>query len=330
MDKARAAHQRKPRPSYRERAAAAPASVRGESRPPGTPQFARRKRPTLEGYRATIENHIIPKIGSVKAQRLTASTVQAFYADLHEQGVGARTVQLCYLRLSQALSLAVKWGTLYRNVCDAVDAPRVTHKRGRAWSADEARRFLVASKDTNLEALWVLIATTGLRRGEGLGVRWQDLDLDDRTLRVAQSVVIYKNKPIVQEPKSDAARRVVKLDPETVALLRTHRERQDAQRGALGPIWHDNDFVFCTGDGKVLNPNNLYRTLDVIMEKAKVPRIRLHDLRHSHATLLFAAGTPIKVVSERLGHAKTSITLDTYAQPTRTCCRGCRTARWTW
>jgi site-specific recombinase XerC len=98
-------------------------------------------------------------------------TVQAFYADLHEQGVAARAVQLCHLRLSQALSQAVKRGTLYRNVCDPVDAPRVTHKRGRAWTAEEARRFLAASEGTNLEALWVLIATTGLRRGEGLGVR---------------------------------------------------------------------------------------------------------------------------------------------------------------
>jgi integrase len=275
---------------------------------------AYRVRPTtLEDYQATIDNHIIPRIGGVKAQRLTASTVQAFYAELHEQGVGARTVQLCHLRLSQALAQAVKWGTLYRNVCDAVDAPRVTPKRGKAWSAEEARRFLAASAGNNLEPLWVLIATTGLRRGEALGVRWQDLDLDARTLRVTQAVVLYQNKPIVQEPKSPAARRVVKLDPETVTLLREHRTRQDAQRAALGRLWHDHDFVFCTGDGKVLNPNNLYRTLDAIMERAQVPRIRLHDLRHSHATLLLAAGTPLKVVSERLGHAKTSITLDTYA-----------------
>jgi integrase len=125
--------------------------------------------------------------------------------------------------------------------------------------------------------------------------------------------VIYQNTPIVQEPTSPAARRTIKLAPETVAMLPTHRTAQLERRLALGLIWHDHDFVFCTGDGKVLNPNNLYRTLDAIMARAEVPRIRLHDLRHSHTTLLLAAGTPIKVVSERLGHAKTSNTIDIYA-----------------
>jgi integrase len=251
--------------------------------------------------------------GEVWAQRLTADTVQAFYSDLRARGVGARTVQLCHLRLCQALSQAVKWGILHRNVCDAVDAPRVTHAPGKVWTADDARRFIAAGEGTNLEALWVLVATTGLRRGEALGVRWQDLDLDDRTMRVRQSVVIYKNKPIIQEPKSAAARRVVKLDPETVAMLRSHRAQQLERRLALGPIWHELDLVFCTGDGKALNPNNLYRILDKVMARAGVPRIRLHDLRHSHTTLLLAAGMPIKAVSERLGHAKASTTLDTYA-----------------
>jgi integrase len=268
---------------------------------------------TLEDYEATIENHIIPRLGSVKAQRLTADAVQAFYSDLREQGVGARTVQLCHLRLSQALAQAVKWGILHRNVCQAVDAPHVTPKRGKVWTAEEARRFLAAGAGTQLEALWVLIATTGLRRGEALGVRWQDLDLDERILRVRQSVVIYQNKPVMQEPKSPSARRTIKLAPEAVAMLRTHRTAQLECRLALGSLWHDNDLVFCTGDGKVLNPNNLYRTLDKVMARAGVPRIRLHDLRHSHTTLLLAAGTPIKAVSERLGHAKTSTTLDIYA-----------------
>jgi integrase len=275
---------------------------------------AHRVRPTtLEDYEATIENHIIPHLGNVTAQRLTADAVQSFYSDLRERGIGARTVQLCHLRLSQALSQAVKWGILHRNVCDAVDTPHVTPKRGKVWTAEEARRFLAASAGTHLEAFWVLVATTGLRRGEALGVRWQDLDLDARTLRVAQSVVIYKHKPIIQEPKSAAARRTVKLDPETVTTLRAHKATQNARRLELGPIWQDNDLVFTTGEGKLLGPNNLYRILNATITRAGVPKIRLHDLCHSHTTLLLAAGTPLRVVSERLGHAKTSITLDTYA-----------------
>jgi integrase len=103
------------------------------------------------------------------------------------------------------------------------------------------------------------------------------------------------------------------LLPETVTALRTHKATQNARRLELGPCWYDNDLVFATGDGKLLNPNNLYRNLNAIIADAGVPKIRIHDLRHSHATLLLAAEQPLKVVSERLGHAKTSITLDTYA-----------------
>lgn len=128
---------------------------------------------------------------------------------------------------------------------------------------------------------------------------------------------------MIQEPKSQAAKRTNDLDPATVAELRARKEHQAFRRKSAA-FWHDNDFVFCTGDGKLLNPNNLYRTLDVIMERAKVPRIRLHDLWHTRAMLLLAAGTPIKAVSERLGRSKTSIALDTYA----TCCRICRIAPW--
>lgn len=150
-----------------------------------------------EGYRAKIDNHLIPNIGGVQAQRLTAGAVQALYSKKREKGVGARTMQLCHLRLSQALSQATKWGILQRNVRNAVNAPHVTHKPGKVWTAEEAQRFLAAGEGTNLEAFWVLMSTGGRRRGAGLGVRWQDLDLDARKLKVRQPVVIYKNKPIV-------------------------------------------------------------------------------------------------------------------------------------
>src|SRR5215210_8326204 len=138
-----------------------------------------------------------------------------------------------------------------------------------------------------------------------LGVRGSR---DAGTLPVAQAMVIHKGSPVVQQPTSPVARRVVKLPPETVTALRTRRKVQNARRLQLGEIWHDNDLVFATGEGKLLHPSNLYRTLDAIMARAQVRRTRLHDLRHSHTTLPLAAGTPIKVVSERLGHAKTSIT----------------------
>ncbi|MDP9363206.1 MAG: site-specific integrase [Chloroflexota bacterium] len=275
---------------------------------------APRVRPTtLDGYRATVEKHIVPALGSFPAQRLSPSAVQDFYAAKLAEGLGARSVQMCHLRLSQALAQGVRWGVLHRNVCDAVDAPRVAHKPGKTWTAEETRTFLAAAEADALHPLWSVAATTGLRRGELLGVRWRDLDLDRRTLTVRQCVVLWRGAPMIQHPKSAASRRTVKLLPETAVALRSHRLRQTERRWRAGTLWHDNDLVFCTGEGKPLNPNNLLRAYKAVIGKASVPNIRFHDLRHTHATLLLRAGQPVKVVSERLGHAKTSITLDTYA-----------------
>jgi integrase len=124
---------------------------------------------------------------------------------------------------------------LYRNVCDAVDAPKVSHKPGKVWTAEEAQRFLAATEGDTLEPFWLVVVTTGLRRGEALGLRWADLDLDARILHVAQSVVVHKGAPVIQEPKSAAARRVVKLLPETVSALRA---QGDAERAPTGTRTH--------------------------------------------------------------------------------------------
>lgn len=267
---------------------------------------------TLEDYGATIRKHVKPALGHVPVQALTTATVQKFYSDRIDAGVGSRTVQLCHLRLSQALALAVREGIVSRNVCAAAEKPRQRHKPGVTWTAEEARRFLAKAGTDTYWPLWLLALKTGLRRGELLGVRWQDLDLDRGTLTVQQTIGVLAGAPHVKLPKTDAGRRVVRLSADVVAALKEHRKAQ-VERQLAAEAWAEGDLVFCTGEGKPLNPNNLYRNYDALIAGAGVPRIRLHDLRHTHATLLLAAGTPIKAVSERLGHSKTSITLDTYA-----------------
>ena len=268
---------------------------------------------TLEDYRATIAKHLIPGLGGVPVQRLTPAAVQAFYAAKLAGGCGPRTVQLCHLRLSQALKQGVRWGTVPRNVCDSVEAPRAVPARGRTWTPADARRFLADAETDGLHPLWLLALTTGARRGELLGLRWGDCDLAKGTVGVRQSVVICGNRPIIQAPKSRAGGRTVGLPPEAVAALKAHRARQNAARLAAGQVWDDHDLVFATGAGGPLNPANVVRSYARIVARAGVPRIRFHDLRHTHATWLIAGGQPITNVSERLGHAKTSITLDTYA-----------------
>jgi integrase len=268
---------------------------------------------TLEDYEATLRVHALPALGAIPVQKLTPTIVQQFYSDKLSAGASPRTVQLCHLRLSQVLAQGVRWDLLPRNVCAVTEPPRVTYKPGKTWTADDAQRFLAASDADTYHPLWLVALTTGLRRGELLGVRWQDLDLNKRTLRVAQTVTVLKGAPHIQTPKSASALRTVTLPPETVAALSAHRVRQLERRLLAGGAWQDHDLVFCTGEGKPINPPNIARNYGKIIDAAGVPKIRLHDLRHTHATLLLTNGLPVKVVSERLGHAKTSITMDTYA-----------------
>ncbi|MDP9364704.1 MAG: site-specific integrase [Chloroflexota bacterium] len=271
------------------------------------------KAATLEDYEATVRVHVLPELGSVPVQRLTAARVQSFYAAKLAAGASPRTVQLCHLRLSQALKQGVAWGLVPHNACASVRAPRVTYKRFETWNPDEARAFLAAAEGDALSPLWLLALSTGMRRGELLGLRWRDVDLDAGTLSVRQCLIPSKGGPVLAEPKTAAARRLVRLPAEAIAALREHRRRQVERRLALGSLWRDLDLVLCTGEGNVVNPANVDRSFARLVRAAGVRRIRFHDLRHTHATWLLAAGQPVKVVSERLGHARVSITLDTYA-----------------
>ena len=273
-----------------------------------------RVRPTtLEDYRYTVTKHIIPALGSIPVQRLTAPQVQAFYAAMRDAGRGARTVQLAHMRLSQALKQGVKWGTVARAVTEMVDPPRSKAKPGLTWTTDEAQRFLDVADADGLSPLWVLTLATGARQGELLGLRWEDLDLTRGTLSVRQAVAVHKGRVIFQEPKSRAAVRTIALPVEAVAALRSHRVRQATDRLALPIPYVDHDLVFATALGGPYHPSNVLRSFYKLIGRAGVPRITYHGMRHTHATWLIASGTPITTVSDRLGHAKSSITLDTYA-----------------
>ncbi len=267
---------------------------------------------TAEDYAATIRVHILPTLGNVLVQRLTVPQVQAFMSGKREAGASPRTVQLCYLRLSQALKYAVASGILERNVCEAIKSPKVVYRRGDPWAVDEGQRFLEAAADDGLSPLWLLALTTGMRKGELLGLRWRDLDWERATVQVHQTVTTYKGAATIQEPKTVTARRTVRLMPEAVASLKEHRKAWATRKLAAGPLWHDTDLITCTAIGTPVHPSNVDRSFQAIIARASLRRIRFHDLRHTHATWLLTSGTPLKVVQERLGHAKPSITLDVY------------------
>jgi integrase len=279
-------------------------------------------RPTThDHYARMVTAYVVPAIGATRLQSLTPAKLNAFYADLLAggrrsrpgTGLAPKTVRHVHTMLHKALGDAVRWGKLTRNIADLADPPRPATPEMRVWSPAQLREFLDSVRDDRLFAAWMLLVTTGMRRGEVLGLRWQDVHLDPGRLSVVQTVTLVNDRPTLSEPKTAKGRRSVALDPATVAALRAHRACQVEERLAAGPVWIDSGHVFTPLDGTVIHPNRLSSWFSQHARAAGLPPIRLHDLRHSYATAALAAGIPAKVVSERLGHANVSITLDTYS-----------------
>jgi len=274
---------------------------------------------TLQQYTSLINAHLVPALGTVPLAKLQPAHLTAMYADKRENGrrdgnggLAPRSVRHLHVVLHEALDFAVKQQMIVRNVADAVDAPRFARKEMLTWTAENARAFLTTAEGDTYSPIWLLMLTTGLRRGEALGVRWQDFDAVKGVLHIRQTIIDVGGHPIVSTPKTNAGRRTVRLSPTCVAALKEHKKWQAARRLAASE-WQDTELIFTTGEGKPIQPRVFSRAFDVLQGKAKVPRIRLHDLRHTHATLLFNDGKNIKMISQRLGHSDVGITLAVYA-----------------
>jgi integrase len=229
-----------------------------------------------------------------------------------------RSVRYVHTILHRALADAVRWGRLARNPADAADAPRerAAGKRAvEAWSVADLRLLLDASRSSGdrYYAAWVVLATTGARRGEVLGLRWCDVDLEQARASVVQTVVAIRHEVSFGTPKTAAGRRPLSLDAGTVAVLREWRARQAEERLKLGPGYRDHDLVFAKVTGEPLHPERFSREFDRRVERWRLPRLSLHGLRHTWATLALEAGVHPRVVQERLGHSTVAITLQTYS-----------------
>ena len=227
------------------------------------------------------------------------------------------TVKAVHVVLHKAFGAAVKWGRLAKNPADHADPPRVAVEADdmQTWNASQLRSFLEVTGSSNdrSHALWVLLATTGMRRGETLGLRWQDVDLDAGRLRIVQTVLSINGKISVSEPKTARGRRPIALDPATVAVLREHRRRMLEERLLVGPDHSDEGLVFHRPDGSALRPETVSTTFLRRQRTLDLPRLTLKGLRHTWATLALEQGIHPKVVQERLGHSTIGITLDIYS-----------------
>lgn len=285
----------------------------------------RLKPSTWASYEKNVRVHVLPTLGRIPLQQLSAHHLDRLYAQLRKtgkatkhgggEGLSPRTVRYVHTIVKAALADAERKGLVARNAAAAASPPssKVDEQVMRTWSAPELARFLDGTRDDDQGALWAFLAMTGCRRGEALGLRWSDVDLDRGRAHIVTTVGKVAGQVVEGSTKTAAGRRVVALDPNLVQQLREHRADQDEQRQLLGAGYRDDGRVFAHPDGTVLYPEGVSRRFLAAAERLGLPRIRLHDLRHTWATLALQAGVHPKVVQERLGHASVTITLQTYS-----------------
>jgi integrase len=281
---------------------------------------SRIKPSTLDSYRQNMAIHVLPALGRRPLQQLTAAMLNALYADLLARGNGRgplspKTVSYIHTIVHKALADAVDAGVLPRNVAERPKPPRPNRQGGRgiqSWRPEELSRFLAHVRGTRLEAAWRLAAMTGMRRGEILGLRWADVDLDRARLSVRHAVVSVAYAVLESTPKTHHAR-VIDLDSETVEILRGYKRRQEAERDEWGADYRGRDLVVAKETGDPIHPHSFSQAFERLVRRVGLRRIRLHDLRHTHATIAVRAGVPVKVISERLGHKSPAFTLKQYA-----------------
>lgn len=277
---------------------------------------------TLESYARYLTLHVIPAIGGVHLQGLGPSHLNKLYGDLlangRKDGTGGlspRTVRYIATIIHAALDDGVRWGRLVVNPADRADPPSASAARApemKTWSGSEPARFLDLTSADRLHPAFLTVATTGAHRGEVLGLRWSDIDLDRASASIRQQVTAIRHKVVVTSKTKTGRGRQIELDARTVAALRTWRATQAQERLLLGAGYQDHGLIFCRPDGAPLHPERFSREFDRRVARHRLPKIRLHDLRHTWATLALEAGVDVKVVSERLGHASANITWSSY------------------
>jgi integrase len=272
---------------------------------------------TLQLYSYICRIHLIPAIGKITLTELKPQHLQKLYSEKLSSVLSARTVQICHVAIHKALKNEVRTNLLSRNVADAVDKPKIQRPEMHPMTESDLSRFLEAAKQGDYYALFYTYLFTGMRRSELLAVRWCDVDLLGMQISVSRTMQYLngvENHVTFKEPKSKKSRRLIALSPSTVFVLEEHGKAQDRMRESLQlqPIT-ENDLVFSHWDGSPLLPDSITHAWVKLVRKCGLRGIRLHDARHTHATIMLKQGVHPKIVQERLGHANISTTLDTYS-----------------
>jgi integrase len=276
------------------------------------------KASTYASYTHIVNSHIIPHLGSIRLEELTPRRVEGFYGDL-KAGKGSprplspKTIGNVAGVLQTALRDAVRWGLLAMNPISEARRPASRTREMKAWEPEELAAFVEASRIDRQGPIWHLAATTGLRRGEILGLRWSDIDLDHGTITVRNTRVRAGDLIVEESPKTAKSRRTISIDKQTVEALRRLKVQQAQHKLAHGDIWqNDENYIAIEEDGQPTHPHTFSVRFRRLVHRAGLPTIRFHDLRHSYVVAARRAKIDTKTISERIGHADTSVTLRVY------------------
>lgn len=276
---------------------------------------------TWTSYEAYLRLYVVPRIGDLPLQSITRNQLRILYSELEVNGrlrggggLKRKTVHNIHITLLKALGDAEEDQLISRN--PAVRAHRTgadDRAQVNTWNASQVRVFLRHVASDRLFAMWRLAVTTGMRRAEIIGLRWRDVDFASGQIAVVQTRLKANGTTYFAGPKTARSRRTIAVDAVTIDALRRHRAAQARERLALGQAYEDNDLVFCFTDGRPLDPDGVTQRFQRYAREARLPVLRFHDLRHTHATLGLMAEVHPKVMQERLGHSSVAFTLDIYS-----------------
>lgn len=282
------------------------------------------KRGTFNSYSRIVNTHIIPHLGRNRLEELTPRKVERFFSQLQKDGakgqslapgsgLSGKTVSNIAGVLNRAMRDAVRWGLIGTNPIADARKPKKQSPEMKAWKPEEMGAFINASKTDRLSGVWHVLATTGLRRGEILGLRWDDIDFNKNTLTVRRTRVKIGATVHEETPKSKASQRTISLDPQTIAALKAQKARQAQEKLAMGGEWADKyGYIVTNEDGTLIDPHRFSQRFGALIKRNNLPKIRLHDVRHSYVVAARKAGVDVKTISQRIGHADVNVTLTVY------------------
>jgi integrase len=266
------------------------------------------KASTYASYSYILTKYVLPELGSMRLEKLTTPRIQKLINDLTDHDLSPSTVRNAYVRLRTMLAVAVSYRLIPHNVAAGVVLPKLGSGPPRALTVAEAQAFIAALGTVRNTVAFHLLLGLGLRRGEVLGLRWADIDWEAQTIKVTQQVQLVGQKVVISTPKTEGSTRLLPLTATMLAALAQKRAAQEEERTALGAAWHDHGLIFASETGTPTSPRNLYRTFEVARARATLPDVRLHDLRHTCATLLGELGVAEGVIGALLGHVPGNIT----------------------